>query len=79
MIHTDFFRTREDNVNLYKTYSDLGVKIKQEQTGAEYDEAIDVENSGYTYIETDIPVEDIEISDAEALAIIMGGEYNESN
>lgn len=36
-------------------------KIRQDQTGILYDEAIDVENAPYTYTETDIPAEsDIE-------------------
>ena len=38
-------------------------KIRQDQTGTLYDEAIDVENASYTYTETDIPAEsDIEPS-----------------
>lgn len=66
MIHTDFYRTREDGVNLYRTYSDDNKYIIQEQTGAQYVEAIDIENSGYTYIESnesvtyeDEPVEEV--------------------
>ena len=31
-------------------------KIMKEQTGGLYDDAVDVENSGFTYIETDVPV-----------------------
>lgn len=62
MIITEFFETREDGVKLYKTYSDENYKIKQIETGAIYDEAIDIENSNYTYIETD---EKIEISEEE--------------
>ena len=53
MIKREFYITREDGVNLYKTYSDEGYKIRQIQTGAVYDEAIDVENAPYTYAETD--------------------------
>lgn len=55
MIQTDFYRTREDGVKLYKTYSDRGMMIEQE-TGARYEEAVDVENSPHTYIETDEPI-----------------------
>ena len=62
MIITEFFETRKDGVQLYKTYSDENYKIKQIETGAIYDEAIDIENSNYTYIETD---EKIEISEEE--------------
>ena len=55
MIKTEEYMTRSDGVKLIRTYSDAGFQIRQDQTGIVYDEAIDVENSGYTYIETDIP------------------------
>ena len=57
MIVKEFYRTRKDGVNLYRTYSDEGVYIVQNETGAEYDEAIDVEGAPYTYSETDKPIE----------------------
>lgn len=58
MIDTVFYRTREDGVNLYRTFTDQNVYIHQEQTGVNYPiEAIDVEDAPYTYTETDIPVE----------------------
>ena len=60
MIRRVFYETREDGVNLYRTYSDEGFKIMQLQTGIVYDEAIDVENAPYTYIETTEKVEVIE-------------------
>lgn len=53
MIQIDYYDTRFDGVRLYRTYSDENRYIQQEQTGAIYVEAIDVENSGYTYIEID--------------------------
>lgn len=58
MLVKEFYRTREDGVNLYKTYSDKNFRIRQIQTDVLYDEAIDVEDSIYTYEETDIPIED---------------------
>lgn len=61
MIKKEWFRLREDGVNLYRTYSDEGYKIKQVETGAIYDDAIDVENAPYTYVETDIKIEDSDI------------------
>ena len=61
--------TRSDG--LIRTYSDSGKKIKKVGTDKIYDEAIDLATSGYTYVETD---ESEEISDAEALSIITGGE-----
>lgn len=76
MIMTEFYKTREDGVALYRTYSDAGMMIRQE-TGNLYDEAVDIENQ-HTYTETDMPVED-ELTDSEALSIIMGRDVdNES-
>lgn len=61
MIKREYYKTRrKDGVKLYRTYSDENYKIKQIETGIIYDEAIDVENSIYTYEETD---ELIEIED----------------
>ena len=60
MIVKEFYRQREDGVNLYKTYSDENYKIRQIETGAIYDEAIDVENAEYTYEETEEKVEELE-------------------
>lgn len=57
MIRKEFFKQRKDGVKLYKTYSDTGMLIQQEQTGIFYSEAIDVENTLYTYIETNTPIE----------------------
>lgn len=52
MVKKEFYKTRKDGVKLYKTYSDKGYLIKQIETGKIYEEAIDVENSNYTYIES---------------------------
>jgi hypothetical protein len=57
MVKKEFYRTREDGVNLYKSYSDAGFYIKQVETGIEYSEAIDVENAPYTYVETEKVIE----------------------
>lgn len=60
MIVKEFYRTRKDGINLYRTYSDKELYILQNETGVEYTEAIDVENAPYSYSETDKPIEDIE-------------------
>ena len=62
MIKREHYRTREDGVELYRTYSDTGYYIRQVQTGVVYSEAIDVESAPYTYEETDevIAVEEFE-------------------
>ena len=58
MIITEYYATRADGIKLYVSYSDSDLKIRQSPTNAEYDSAIDVENSGYTYTETDTPVDE---------------------
>ena len=60
MIKIEFYEQREDGVNLYKTYSDENYKIQKVGTDEIYDEAIDIENSGYEYIETTERIEDEE-------------------
>lgn len=57
MIIKEFYRTRNDGVNLYLTRSDAGVKIRKVGTEEIYTEAIDVQDAPFTYEETDIPVE----------------------
>nr|DAH28323.1 MAG TPA: hypothetical protein [Caudoviricetes sp.] len=53
MIVREYYKTRSDGVELYRTYSDAGYLIRQVETGAEYDEAIDVAGAPYTYAETE--------------------------
>lgn len=53
MVKTEFYRTREDGVNLYRTYSDEGLMLHKVGTDEVYSDAIDVENSGYEYEETE--------------------------
>lgn len=60
MIIKEFYKTRNDGVNLYKNYSIENFRILQEQTGEIYDEAIDVEDAPYTYVETDVKIENDE-------------------
>lgn len=61
MIRQVFFKTREDGINLYRTYSDSNKYILQVETGIEYSEAIDVYPVKYTYVETDkeISIEEV--------------------
>jgi hypothetical protein len=65
MIVKEFFRTRKDGVNLYRTYSDADLKIRKVGTDEIYDEAIDIEGAPYTYEETDIPIETEENNESE--------------
>jgi hypothetical protein len=62
---------RTDGVKLFRTYSNAGKYLIQNETGIEYTEAIDVENAPYTYSEgDDLP----ELTAEEALDIIVGGD-----
>ena len=67
MIQREFYKQRKDGVKLYRTYSDAGMMIRQNETGVEYTEAIDVEGAPYTYTETETPIETPEMTDEEYL------------
>lgn len=56
MIVKEFYRTREDGVNLYRNYSNESLQIHKVGTDEIYDEAIDVEGAPFTYEETDLPI-----------------------
>lgn len=62
MIVREFYETRFDGVNLYRTYSDTNHYIRQKETGVVYSDAVDVEDAPYTYEETDelIPTDVLE-------------------
>lgn len=61
MIQKEFHKTREDGVNLYRTYSDNRLMIRQIDTNELYEEAIDVEDSMHSYEETEFLIkEDLE-------------------
>ena len=69
MIIKEFYKTRADGVNLYRTYSNAHLLLHKIGTDEYYSEAIDVESAPWTYEETELPIEDEEardgISDAE--------------
>lgn len=58
MIVREFYETRFDGVNLYRTYSDINHYIRQKETGVVYSDAVDVENAPYTYEETEQLIEE---------------------
>lgn len=74
---TEYYRTREDGVRLVRTYSDRGMMIHGGFPEGDYVESIDPEDSGRTYTETEMPVPEDELTDTEALNIIMGRGMNE--
>lgn len=53
MIKIEFYGERKDGVKLFRTYSDKNVLIQKVGTNEKYEEAIDIEGAGYTYLETD--------------------------
>ena len=53
MIIREYYTTREDGVRLFRTYSDTNHYLYQVETGAIYEEAVDVESANFTYEETD--------------------------
>lgn len=64
MITKEFYRTREDGVKLYKTYSDTEHKIRNIKTNAIYYDAIDIdENAEYEEVEDYIELEGPETYD----------------
>lgn len=58
--------------NTVRTWSDIGMKIHGGMPEADYDEAYDPIDSGRTYVETDIPIE--EDATAEEIVSILTGE-----
>ena len=54
MIRNEFL----DNGRLNRQYSDKNKMLKQNETGIEYSEAIDVMPCKYTYTETDKDIEE---------------------
>lgn len=57
-IVTEFYRTREDGVRLVRTYSDTNHYIQRD--GIVYSEAIDPEELGRQYTETEDLIEEPE-------------------
>ena len=69
MIIKEFYKKRSDGVNLYRTYSDSRLMIRQVETGNVYTEAIDVENAAYTYEETGMSIDADELTDMRLSAV----------
>ena len=56
MLKIELYETREDGVKLYRTYSDENKFIRKVGTNEFYEDAVDIENSGYDYVETNEPI-----------------------
>jgi hypothetical protein len=74
MIIKEFYMTRKDGVNLYRTYSDADVCIRKVGTEEVYAEAIDVEHAPFTYVETDKAIETEQTESEQAVPIQDGFE-----
>ena len=75
MIISEDYMIREDGVKLIRRYSSRNVMIRQVDTGVDYAEAVDVENSPHTYEETNTPITDGGFLEAQdALDMIFGEE-----
>ena len=66
MIQTETYE--KNGRTLVRTYSDAGYRIRQDGTGAVYDEAVDPVEMGRTYTETDEQRRDAE--DMERLDVV---------
>ena len=81
MLQYEFYQTREDGVRLYRTYSDQELMLRKNGTDETYVEAIDIENSGFTYTETDIPIpedEDLTVADVLSMLDELGVDTNDN-
>lgn len=64
-IKRDFYVELADGTKLYRTYSDAGKQIIQNETGVLFDDAVDVEGATYTYSETDTDITTPEAKNAD--------------
>ena len=64
-IKRDFYMELADGTKLYRTYSDAGKQIIQNETGVLFDDAVDVEGATYTYSETDTDITTPEVKNAD--------------
>ena len=70
MIRTEYMTINGNQ--FVRTCSDAGMKIHGGVPELDYDEAIDPADSGRTYTETDIPIDDSEADATEILNILTG-------
>lgn len=79
MIKKEFFKTREDGVRLYRTYSDTDHKIRNKRTSEVYTDAIDiVEDEEYEEMEDYIELEGASTYE-EVLAVKASVETERAN
>lgn len=74
MLMSEKFTT--NSIRYIRHKSDSGFLVQRDGTELKFADVVDIEEWGYTYTETDIPIpEPVEtIPDTQALNIITGGE-----
>lgn len=55
-IKKEFYVELADGTKLYRTFSDEGKQIIQNETGVIFDDAVDVEGATFTYSETEADI-----------------------
>ena len=63
-IKKEFYVELADGTKLYRTFSDEGKQIIQNETGVIFDDAVDVERATFTYSETEAEIITQETKDA---------------
>lgn len=71
-------RTENTEDGRVRHYSDSDFMIRQVETGALYEEAVDYIPCVYTYEETSVLIDSEEIEPEEVLNILMGGAFGET-
>lgn len=71
MVVYESFKSGE--AEMVRAYSDKGVKIHGGMPEGDYDVAEDPASLGRTYTETDIPIDEGDVTAEEALEILLGG------
>lgn len=77
MLIKEFYKTRDDGVNLYRTYSDAKMMIHKIDTEEYYAEAIDVETAPWSYEETTTPIEEDEMGEETMRDGISDAEFRD--
>lgn len=62
----------QDLGQVERRYSSEGVKIRQVETNTLWNDAINVKPCRFSYEETSEPIDDVDLTEEEALAIITG-------
>lgn len=70
---------RIKDTDLILAYSNNNMKIRSDETGAIYEEAIDPDFCNRTYTETDEPIDDILTSEQIVETIFGNGEISEQS